>query len=102
MIAREAWGAPIAGLGMAPDVVAGFVVLLTIGLNIPILRTFFEIGEPTLAQWAVIAGIVTVGIVMLLAVRRTPWLRRLEDPPMPDDDLTPIAQQSELSSPHRS
>jgi magnesium-transporting ATPase (P-type) len=73
--------------------VLGFVVLLSIGLNIAFLRTFFEIGEPTLEQWGLIAAIVAGGIVLLLGVRRIPWLRRLEDPPAPDDDLVAIEQR---------
>ena len=73
--------------------VAGFVVLLTIGLNIAFLRTFFEIGEPTLEQWGLIAAIVAGGIVLLLAVRRIPWLRNLEAPPETADDLVHIEQR---------
>jgi len=73
--------------------VLGFVVLLSIGLNIAFLRTFFEIGEPTLEQWGLIAAIVAAGILLLLGVRRIPWLRRLEDPPAPDDDLVAIEQR---------
>jgi magnesium-transporting ATPase (P-type) len=60
--------------------VAAFVVLLTVGLRIPFLRDFFEVGVPTSAQWGLIAVVVAAGIVMLLAVRRIPWLRRIEDP----------------------
>ena len=73
--------------------VLGFVVLLSIGLNIAFLRTFFEIGEPTLEQWGLIAAVVAGGIVLLLGVRHIPWLRRLEDPPAPDDDLVAIEQR---------
>jgi magnesium-transporting ATPase (P-type) len=58
--------------------VAGFVVLLTVGLQIPILRDFFEVGIPTPEQWVLIGAVVLVGVVALLAVRRIPWLRRLE------------------------
>ena len=73
--------------------VLGFVVLLSIGLNIPFLRTFFEIGEPTLEQWGLIAAIVAGGIILLLAVRRIPWLRRIESPPESADDLVHIEQR---------
>jgi F0F1-type ATP synthase assembly protein I len=60
--------------------VAGFVVLLTIGLQIGFLRDFFQVQVPTAAQWGLIAVVVLAGIAALLAVRRVPWLRRLEDP----------------------
>lgn len=59
--------------------VAGFLVLLTIGLYIPFLRDFFEVGIPTPGQWLLIAVVVVVGIAALLAVRRIPWLRRIEE-----------------------
>jgi len=55
------------------------VVLLTIGLYIPFLRDFFEVGIPTPGQWLLIAVVVVVGIAALLAVRRIPWLRRIEE-----------------------
>ena len=60
--------------------VAGFVVLLTIGLQITFLRDFFQVEVPTASEWALIGVVVLVGIAALLAVRRVPWLRRLEDP----------------------
>jgi len=59
--------------------VAGFLVLLTIGLYIPFLRDFFEVGIPTPDQWLLIAVVVVVGIIALLGVRRIPWLRRIEE-----------------------
>lgn len=58
--------------------VAGFVLALTVGLQIPLLRDFFQVGVPTPQQWALIGAVVLVGVVALLAVRRIPWLRRLE------------------------
>jgi magnesium-transporting ATPase (P-type) len=73
--------------------VLGFVVLLTVGLQIELLRTFFEVGEPTLQQWGLIAAIVAAGIVLLLGVRRIPWLRRLETPPADQDDLVALEQR---------
>jgi cation-transporting P-type ATPase E len=65
--------------------VAGFVVLLTIGLYVPFLRDFFEVGIPTPPQWILIGVVVLVGIATLLAVRRIPWLRRIEDYAPPDN-----------------
>lgn len=70
--------------------VAGFVVLLSVGLYIPILTTFFEVEIPTASQWGLIVAVVVVGIALLLGVRRIPWLQRLENPPAPTDDLVPI------------
>ncbi len=58
--------------------VAGFLVLLTVGLYIPLLRDFFEVGIPSSAQWMLIAAVVVVGIGALIGVRRIPWLRRIE------------------------
>ena len=60
--------------------VAGFVVLLTIGLQITLLRDFFQVQVPSASEWALIGVVVLVGVAALLAVRRVPWLRRLEDP----------------------
>ncbi len=60
--------------------VAGFVVVLTVGLQVPLLRDFFQVGVPTPAQWLLIAAVVVAGVVALLAMRRIPWLRRIEDP----------------------
>ncbi len=60
--------------------VGAFAVLLTVGLQVPFLRHFFQVGIPTASQWALIGGVVAVGILALLAVRRIPWLRRMEDP----------------------
>jgi magnesium-transporting ATPase (P-type) len=70
--------------------VAGFVVLLSVGLYIPWLTTFFEIEIPTASQWGLIVAVVVVGTLLLLGVRRIPWLQRLEDPPAPTDDLVPV------------
>lgn len=60
--------------------VAGFVLLLTIGLQVTFLRDFFEVEIPAPGEWALIGAVVVVGIAALLGVRRIPWLRRLEDP----------------------
>ena len=60
--------------------VGAFVVMLTIGLQVPLLRDFFQVGVPTASQWVLIGTVVITGIVALLAVRRIPWLRRMEDP----------------------
>jgi len=60
--------------------VGAFVVMLTIGLQVPLLRDFFQVGIPTASQWVLIGTVVIIGIVALLAVRRIPWLRRMEDP----------------------
>ena len=73
--------------------VLGFVVLLTAGLQIELLRTFFEVGQPTLQQWGLIAAIVAAGVVLLLGVRRIPWLRRIETPPAERDDLVALEQR---------
>ena len=43
--------------------VAGFVVLLSVGLYIPWLTTFFEVEIPTASQWGLIVAVVVVGLV---------------------------------------
>ncbi len=70
--------------------VAGFVVLLSVGLYIPWLTTFFEVEIPTASQWGLIVAVVVVGTFLLLGVRRIPWLQRLENPPAATDDLVPV------------
>jgi len=61
--------------------VAAFLVGITVGLQIPWLREFFAIPMPGPTGWAIIAGCSAAGILLLLAVRRIPWLNRLEEPP---------------------
>jgi hypothetical protein len=60
--------------------VAGFAVVLTLGLRVPLVRDFFQVGIPDAMQWALIGAIVAVGVAALLLVRRVPVLRRIEDP----------------------
>ncbi len=58
--------------------VVGFAVALIGGVHVPFLRDFFEAALPTPAQWGVIAGVVVAGFGLLLAVRRIPFLHRIE------------------------
>ncbi len=58
--------------------VAGFAVALIGGLYLPFLRDFYEAEIPTPAQWVAIAATVAAGSLLLLAVRRIPFLRRIE------------------------
>ncbi len=60
--------------------VAGFAVVLTLGLRVPLVRDFFQVGIPDATQWGLIGAIVAVGVAALLLVRRVPVLRRIEDP----------------------
>ncbi len=65
--------------------VALFGLLLTAGLQIPALREFFALTEPSGPVWAAVALSLLGGIAALVGVRRIPWLARREgaDPPAP-------------------
>lgn len=71
--------------------VAAFAVVLTVGLQVQVLRDFFEVGVPSAAQWTLIGILVAVGVACLLMVRRIPWLRRIEDPDAVDAHRARIA-----------
>jgi cation-transporting ATPase E len=62
-----------------------FALLLTAGLQVPFLRDFFALTEPSGAVWAAVALSLLAGIAALVGVRRIPWLARREgaDPPVP-------------------
>ncbi len=60
--------------------VAAFLAGIAVGLQIPWLRDFFAIPVPGPTGWAIIAACTAAGIGLLVAVRRIPWLNRLEDP----------------------
>ncbi|MGD9572771.1 MAG: HAD-IC family P-type ATPase [Thermoleophilia bacterium] len=59
--------------------VAAFAAALTIGLQIPWLRDFFALEEPTADVWWTVAAVLVVGIVVMSSVRRIPWLARREE-----------------------
>jgi cation-transporting P-type ATPase E len=61
--------------------VAAFAAAFTIGLQIPVLRDFFAIEVPTSDAWWAIAACSAAGIALLVAVRRVPWLARMEAGP---------------------
>ena len=63
--------------------IAGFLVAIPIGLMIPWLREFFALPWPEPEAWAAAIGCSAVGVALLLAVRRIPWLTRIEEPPAP-------------------
>ena len=58
--------------------VAAFAAILIVGMRVPFLRDFFAAVEPTTEVWAAVAACLAVGILVLLAVRRIPWLTRVE------------------------
>ncbi len=61
--------------------VAGFGAVLVLGIQVPWLRDFFAAVEPSPAVWAVVAACLAAGVAALLAVRRIPWLARIEGGP---------------------
>ena len=58
--------------------VALFAALPIAGMQIAWLRDWFEIVRPGGDVWALVAGGLAAGIAALLAVRRLPWLARIE------------------------
>ena len=58
--------------------VAAFGALLVLGIQLPWLRGFFAAVQPTAGVWAVVAACLAGGIAALAAVRRVPWLVRVE------------------------
>jgi cation-transporting ATPase E len=58
--------------------VAGFALALVGGLRVPWLRAFFELEVPGADVWALVAACLAVGVALLVAVRRVPWLARIE------------------------
>ena len=69
--------------------VAAFALAFTLGLQIEALRDFFAVEVPTADAWWVIAACSAGGIALLVAVRRIPWLARMEAGP--PDELGPAA-----------
>jgi hypothetical protein len=59
--------------------VAGFAAALVAGLHVPALRTFFDAEVPSPEAWALVAGCLAVGVLLLVGVRRLPWLARIEE-----------------------
>jgi len=58
--------------------VAGFALALVGGLQVPWLRDFFELEVPGADVWALVVACLAVGVALLVAVRRVPWLARIE------------------------
>jgi cation-transporting P-type ATPase E len=58
--------------------VAGFAAVLVGGLQIPVLRDFFAAEVPSPDVWLMVAACLTGGILLLVGVRRVPWLARIE------------------------
>ncbi len=58
--------------------VAGFAAVLVAGLQVPALRDFFAAEVPSADVWLMVAGCLAVGILLLVWVRRLPWLARIE------------------------
>ena len=62
--------------------VAAFALVFTLGLQVEALRDFFAVEVPTRGRLAgSIAACSAAGIVLLEAVRRIPWLARIEAGP---------------------
>jgi cation-transporting ATPase E len=73
--------------------VAAFALVFTLGLQIEALRDFFAVEVPTTDAWWVIAGCSAAGIALLVAVRRIPWLARMEAGPPDERGPEPDAPQ---------
>jgi cation-transporting P-type ATPase E len=58
--------------------VAGFAAVLVLGLQVPFLRDFFAAEVPSPDVWLMVAGCLAAGILLLVVVRRLPWLARIE------------------------
>ncbi|MGD9696267.1 MAG: cation-translocating P-type ATPase [Thermoleophilia bacterium] len=58
--------------------VGAFAAALLGGLRVPFLRDFFAVSRPGGGSWLVVAACVAAGIAVLLAMRRIPWLARIE------------------------
>ena len=58
--------------------VTAFAAALALGIQLPWLRNFFAVVEPSREIWAVVGASLTAGILSLLAVHRIPWLVRVE------------------------
>ena len=58
--------------------VAGFAAVLVGGLHVPALRDFFAAEVPSADVWLMVAGCLAAGILLLVGVRRLPWLARIE------------------------
>ena len=58
--------------------VAVLGALLVLGIQLPWLRWFFAAVQPSADVWAVVAACLAAGIAALAAVRRVPWLVRVE------------------------
>jgi cation-transporting P-type ATPase E len=61
--------------------VAGFLIAIPVGLAIPPLREFFALPVPSPQAVATSLVCTLAAIALLEAVRRVPWLNRLEEPP---------------------
>ncbi|MBJ7454807.1 MAG: HAD-IC family P-type ATPase [Thermoleophilia bacterium] len=57
---------------------ASFGAALVLGIQVPWLRDWFAAVEPAPRTWAVVAACLAAGVVALAAVRRIPWLARIE------------------------
>jgi magnesium-transporting ATPase (P-type) len=58
--------------------VAAFAGVLALGVQIPWLRDFFAAVPPSASVWATVAACLAGGMMVLLAIRRVPWLNRIE------------------------
>ena len=53
-------------------------VLVTTGMGLAILRDFFAAEVPSPDVWLMVAACLAGGILLLMGVRRVPWLARIE------------------------
>ena len=62
-------------------IVAALALVFTVGLWAEPLQDFFAVEVPTRDAWLAIAACSAVALVLLEAVRRIPWLARIEAGP---------------------
>jgi magnesium-transporting ATPase (P-type) len=70
-------------------IVAALALVFTLGLHVELLRDFFAVEVPTSEASIVIAACSAVALILLEAVRRIPWLVRLEAGPADDPPDAP-------------
>jgi P-type E1-E2 ATPase len=62
-------------------IIAGLLLVFTLGLRAAPLRDFFAVEVPTTDAWLAVAACSAAGLLLLEVVRRIPWLARAETGP---------------------